>query len=194
MSKCIVEKSGFSLIELVIAIVILSFGVTAFITLIFNTTKNSIDPQIRVQGNAIARAYLEEIMLNSFCEPGFDPDGDGLTECSSTTGGEGCTEAACANASTNTCGGEFEAGGAEASRAVFDDVCDYNGLNDVGAEDQNGNPIGALANYTVDVTVIDTAANLNGLNGSAGQVIRIDVDVTHSTGAAMGLSGYKTNF
>jgi MSHA pilin protein MshD len=194
MNKFKINNSGFSLIELVVAIVILSIGVTAFLTLIINTTKNSVDPQIRQQGNAIARAYLEEIMLNSFCEPDFDPDGDGLTECSSTTVGEGCTEAACANGSANTCGGQFEAGGAEAGRSVFDDVCDYNGLNDVGAEDQDGNPIGALGDYTVGVTVIDAAATLNGLNGNAGQVVRIDVNVTHSTGATMGLSGYKTNF
>jgi MSHA pilin protein MshD len=70
---------GFSLIELIVAIVILSIGVTGFITLIINTTKNSVDPQIRVQGNAIVRAYLEEVMLNSFCEPNFDPDADPAT-------------------------------------------------------------------------------------------------------------------
>lgn len=185
---------GFSLIEVVIAIVILSIGVTGFITLAFNTTKNSVDPQIRVQGNAIARAYLEEIMLNSFCEPGFDPDGDGLTECSSTTALEGCTESACANASANTCGGQFEAGGAEAGRSSFDDVCDYNGLIDVGARDQTGGAvIIGLADYTVGVTVDDTDT-LNTLNGANGQVVRVDVTVTHTSGTSMVLSGYKTNF
>ncbi len=188
------NNSGFSLIEVVISIVILSIGVTGFITLVFNTTKNSVDPLVRQQGNAIARAYMEEIMLNQFCEPGFDPDGDGLNECSSTTGGEGCTEAACANLSTNTCGGQFEAGGAETGRSVFDDVCDYNGLNDVGARDQTGGGvISGLEAYTVDVTVDDTAT-LNGLNGANGQVVRIDVTVSHTSGATMELSGYKTNF
>lgn len=186
------KYNGFSLIELVVAIVILSAGVTVFITLIINTARNSVDPQIRVQGNAIARAYLEEIMLTSFCEPGFDPDGDGLTECSSTVVGEGCTEAVCANASTNTCGGQFEAGGAESGRSVFDDVCDYNNLIDVGAEDQNGIPVG-LPDYTVNVTVDDTVS-LNGLSGANGQVVRINVNVTHTTGRTMSLSGYKTNF
>jgi MSHA pilin protein MshD len=181
--------SGFSLIELVVAIVILSIGVTAFFTLIINTTKNSVDPQIRVQGNAIARAYLEEIMLNSFCEPNFDPDALSATDCS-----DECTFSACSTGSPNACGGVNAIGGAEASRSVFDDVCDYNGLSDVGTEDKNGNPIGDLSNYTVDVTVIDAAASLNGLNGNAGEVVRIDVDVTHSTGATMSLSGYKTNF
>ena len=189
MNKYKRHVAGFSLIELIVAIVILSIGVTAFITLIVNTTKNSIDPQIRVQGNAIARAYLEEVMLNSFCEPDFDPDADPTTGCAVE-----CTFSACSTVSPNACGGANAVGGAEAGRSVFDDVCDYNGLNDVGAEDQNGNPILGLGDYTVDVTVIDAAASLNGLNGNAGQVVRIDVDVTHTTGATMGLSGYKTNF
>ena len=194
MNKININNSGFSLIELIIAIVILSIGATAFITLVINTTKNSVDPQIRQQGNAIARAYLEEIMLNPFCEPNFDPDVDGLTECSSTTIGEGCTESACATGSTNTCGGQFAVGGAEAGRAVFDDVCDYNGLIDVGAVDQTGNPIGTLGDYTVNVTVDDAGIMLNGLDADNGQVMRIDVTVTHSTGARIGLSSYKTNF
>lgn len=183
---------GFSLIELVFAIVILSIGLTGLITLVNNTTKNSVDPQIRVQGNAIARAYLEEIILTSFCEPDFDPDGDGLTECSSTTVGEGCLVPACSTASPNACGGINVTGVAESSRSVFDDVCDYNGLNDVGAEDQNGNPVG-LPDYTVNVMVDDTAT-LNTLSGANGQVVRIDVTVTHSSGDTMRLSAYKTNF
>ena len=194
MNKSTISNTGFSLIELVIAIVILSIGVTGLLTLVLGTTKHSVDPQVRVQGNAIARAYLEEIMLNSFCEPNFDPDGDGLTECSSTTVGEGCTEAACANASTNTCGGQFAVGGAETGRSVFDDVCDYNGLTDVGARDQTGGAvITGLEDYTVNVTVVDTAT-LNILSGANGQVVRIDITVTHSSGETMELSSYKTNF
>jgi MSHA pilin protein MshD len=189
MNKLNFNNSGFSLIELVIAIVILSIGVTAFITLVINTTKNSIDPQIRQQGNAIARAYLEEIMLNSFCEPDFDPDTDPVTTCPLE-----CLVSACSTVAPNACAGANAIGGAEAGRAVFDDVCDYNGLVDAGAVDQNGNAIGTLGNYTVNVTVDDAGVNLNGLNGSNGQVVLINVNVTHSTGATMSLSSYKTNF
>tara|TARA_R110000782_G_scaffold250847_5_gene338281 strand:- start:1791 stop:2360 length:570 start_codon:yes stop_codon:yes gene_type:complete len=189
MNKFNITHAGFSLIELVIAIVILSIGATAFITLVINTTKNSIDPQIRQQGNAISRAYLEEIILNSFCEPGFDPDGDPATGCAVE-----CLVAACSTGAPNACGGANAVGGAEAGRAVFDDVCDYHGLTDVGAVDQNGNTLGMLGNYTVSVTVNDTGVSLSSLNGSNGQVVRIDVSVIHSTGATMGLSAYKTNF
>ncbi|GJM05772.1 MAG: hypothetical protein DHS20C09_17680 [marine bacterium B5-7] len=188
---------GFSLIELVIAIVILSVGVTGFITLAFNTTKNSVDPQIRVQGNAIARAYLEEIMLNSFCEPDFDPDGDPATGCATE-----CVVSACNTAAPNACAGANSTGGAEVGRTTFDDVCDYtavatpgSGLPDNLVRDQTGSLITSLSDYSVAVIVNDSGGvNLNGLSGNNGQVVRIDVTVTHTSGTTMALSGYKTNF
>mgnify|MGYP003632332562 CR=1 FL=1 len=191
------NSTGFSLIELVIAIVILSVGVTGFITLAFNTTKNSVDPQIRVQGNAIARAYLEEIMLNSFCEPDFDPDGDPATGCAAE-----CVVSACNTAAPNACAGANSTGGLEAGRATFDDVCDYtavatpgSGLPDNLVRDQTGSLITSLSDYSVAVIVNDSAGvNLNGLSGNNGQVVRIDVTVTHTSGTTMELSGYKTNF
>ena len=183
------NQTGFSLIELVVAIVILSIGVMSFLTLIINVSQNSVDPQIRVQGNAIARAYLEEVMLTRFCEPNFNPDADASTSCSAE-----CSVSACSTASPNACGGINAIGGAEVSRAVFDDVCDYNGLNDVGVQDQNGNPIGTLSDYTVNVTITDTGNMLNGLNANAGQVVRIDINVSHVTGTTTSLTGFKTNY
>ena len=81
---------------------------------------------------------------------------------------------------------------AEASRDLYDNVCDYNGLNDVGAEDQDGNVIAGLERYTVDVTV-DTTSTLNTLAGST-IVIRIDVQVTHPDTEDFTLSAYRTNY
>lgn len=39
------------------------------------------------------------------------------------------------------------------TRATFDNVDDYNGLNDIGVRDQDGIAIANLANYTVTVTI-----------------------------------------
>ena len=44
-----------------------------------------------------------------------------------------------------------------ASRASFDNVCDYAGLNDNGARDARGQAIAALANYRVQVAVTPQA-------------------------------------
>ena len=74
-------------------------------------------------------------------------------------------------------------------RAAFDDADDYNGLVDNGARDQFGNPIPALAGYTVAVTVVSSAA-LPGIG--AVDALRIDVRVQNAPYIDYVLSGYKT--
>ena len=81
-------------------------------------------------------------------------------------------------------------------RSVYDNICDYNGLVNVGALDQSGAaPTGLnLSAYTVTVTV-NQAASLNNLSGSA-QVLRVDVNVVFGDGSLVNitLSGYRTNY
>ncbi len=80
----------------------------------------------------------------------------------------------------------------EGSRTLFDNVCDYAGLDDMGARDQLNSAIAALANYRVRVSV-DTADSLGALTG-ADKVVRVDVRVTHTTLVDQTLSGYRTSF
>ena len=81
-------------------------------------------------------------------------------------------------------------------RGVYDNVCDYKGLSDVGAKDQSGAaPSGLdLSAYTVTVNV-DESASLNNLSGS-GQVLRVNVNVIHGTGSLVNitLSGFRANY
>jgi MSHA pilin protein MshD len=176
------NNKGFSLIELIITIVILSFGGVLLLTLMNASTKNSIDPMIRQQANAIARSYLEEISLRSFCDPDFSTDCP--TDCNT---GDVCT--AC-----SLSGGE--------SRATFDDVCDYDGLNDLtGAVDQTGGAvITGLEDYNIQVTVDDgsdgSEAVLNTLSSANRDVVRIDVIVAHDAISTVDVtvSGYRANY
>ena len=177
------NNRGFTLIELVVAIVILGIGVGAFITLINSSTVASIDPLVKQQANAVARAYLEEILLQSFCDP--DIAGDCTATCStgSTCSNAGCTE--------NT--------GAAETRPTFDDVCDYDTPAIVNAvvTDQLGNPLPDLSDYRVSVDVIDGAgADLNGLSAVSSQSLRVDVTVNHINLADVDVtvSGYRTNY
>ncbi len=171
--------AGFTLIELVIALAVLAVGVGAFFTLIINSTANSADPMIYQQANAIAQSYLEEALLNSFC------DSDLISDCpNNCNAGDVCT-----NCSENT-------GGTE-TRATFDDVCDYDAINDTaGAVGINPGVISGLENFNVDVSVNGGSANLNGLTSANGQVLRVDVRVTHDNFSDLDLtiSGYKTNY
>ncbi len=80
---------------------------------------------------------------------------------------------------------------APTGRATYDDVDQYNGLVDVGAHDQFGNPIANLANYTVSVAVTQTAA-LTGIVPADAR--RIDVTVSNPAAGSVSLTGYRANF
>lgn len=75
----------------------------------------------------------------------------------------------------------------EATRALFDDVDDFNGLDDVAATDQAG---AAAGPFRVRVTV--AAGTLGALPASA--VRRVDVRVDYAGGLQMLATGYRTRY
>ncbi|HSX70548.1 MAG TPA: prepilin-type N-terminal cleavage/methylation domain-containing protein [Pseudomonas sp.] len=77
-----------------------------------------------------------------------------------------------------------------AGRANFDNVCDYNGLNDNGARDARGQAIAALANYRVQVAVTPQAwAGL-----AASDALLVQVSVTDPAGQLLRLDGYRARY
>ena len=164
---------GFTLIELIVALVVLSVGVTGFLILINQTTKDSVDPLLRVQANAIAQSYLEEILSQAFCDPDFS------TDCPTA-----CTVSACGACTVP-----------DAGRPDFNDICDYQNLPDTVVRDRNNVAIAGLGDYQVVVTIVDGGASLGGLLGADGEVVRVDVTVTHpGLPGSVTLSGYRVNF
>ena len=75
----------------------------------------------------------------------------------------------------------------EASRCLYDDINDYNGLDDASARDCFGN---VIANFHVTVAVVASA--LNGV--PAGNSRRIDVTVDYGSGQRVVLSGFRMNY
>jgi MSHA pilin protein MshD len=146
------RQAGTTLIELVIAIVIVSIAVSAVLMVMSMNVGYSADPMIRHQAVAIAEAYLEEISLKSFDDPG---------------GGEG-----------------------EPSRDLYDDVDDYHGLVDVGARNQFDAALPGLDDYTVSVTVTQSALP----SIAASDNYLINVTVTHAENINFTLSAYRPNF
>ena len=144
--------AGFTLIELIVAMVVISVALVGVMSVITYTTLHSADPVLRQQSIAIAEAYMEEITLKNYS----DPDADG-----------------------------------ETSRALYDDVDDYDGLSDSGAHDQNGNGISGLENYTVSVTV--QAANI-GSSGPQISGLKIDITVVDPAGESLILTGYRADY
>ena len=146
------NKRGFTLIELVVAMVVISVALVGVMSVINYTSRHSADPLLRQQAIAIAEAYMEEITLKNYS----DPDTDG-----------------------------------EANRALYDDVDDYNGLNDSGAHDQNGSAISGLENYSVSVNV---AGQNYGPPGSDVAGLRIDVTVIDPAGEVLVLTGFRADY
>lgn len=78
----IAGQSGFSLVEAVIALVVLAAAAAGGLLIYAEATSRSADPMIRAQAQSIATAYMDEIMLQAYS----DPDG-------SETGGAEAGEA-----------------------------------------------------------------------------------------------------
>ncbi len=146
-----------SLVELVVAIVVVAITLTGTMLIVDSTTRRSVDPMLERQAASIAASYLEEILQKSY----LDPDDGAL-----------CPDP-------------------EPMRSLYDNVCDYDGLDETGAHDQNGMPVPGLEAYHVEIHV-DRNAHLGSISGST-NVLRVDTTVTDPLGRPVRLAAYRTN-
>lgn len=73
------------------------------------------------------------------------------------------------------------------TRASFDNVADYNGLNDIGAHDHQGTPLSSLSSYNIAVAVVDaTVATL--------ATKKVTVTVSGPGVSGLVLVGYKFDY
>ena len=121
-------QHGFTLIELIIFIVVVSAGLAGILSVMNTVVKSSADPMVRKQAMALADSILEEILLKSYC----DPD----TVDTST--------------SPATCG----ANTVESGRNTYDDVDDYNRLTQTAFTDLPTE----LSGYVISITVAAPAS------------------------------------
>jgi MSHA pilin protein MshD len=163
---------GFTLIELIIFIMIVSVGLAGILLAMNQTVAHSSDPLLRKQALAIAEALLEEVMQKplTWCDP---DDSRAATAMSALVAPSGCTAAS-----------TVEAIGPEVgeTRSTFDNVSDYNGLSTTVNVASTG-----AAPYTAVVAVSGSA--LNGI--AAGAALLITVTVTAGP-EVVALSGYRT--
>lgn len=167
--------AGFTLVELVIFIVVVSVGLAGIIFVISQVTKNSVDPQIRKQQVLIAEALMDEIQLQPYtwCDAD-DPNLD------TATGPADCTI-------VNNIGPEA----GEIRGVGFDHVDDYNGYTSTGVRDALGAAVTGLENYNVAVTVANGA--LPGI--PATDALSISVAVTHvPTNTVFRLQSWRTRY
>jgi MSHA pilin protein MshD len=70
------RQRGFTLIELIIFIVVVSAGLAGILSVMNTVVKSSADPMVRKQAMAMADSILEEVLLKSYA----DPDGTNTGE------------------------------------------------------------------------------------------------------------------
>ena len=132
-SRSLVRGAGFTLVEMVIAIVIISVGLTG-VLLAFNTAvKSSVDPLVHKQMLAIAEEMMEEILLKPYTESGTKPSN-----------------------ARRSCG-------AATSRTGFDDIRDYDGYQTTGICDVDGMAVVGLETYDVGVEAQRVSADWQGI-------------------------------
>jgi len=88
-------------------------------------------------------------------------------------------------------------------RGTYDNVCDYNGLNQA-ATNQFGTALLGLSDYNVQVTVTIAGVSIIGVapgptnvtidNSGAIRVMQVDVSVTGPASVGVVLTGYRTNY
>src|SRR3954468_16228743 len=172
-------QAGISLVELIIFVIIVSIGVAGILTVFNLTAQKSADPQVRRQMLSAAEALLEEVQFKPFtyCDPD-DPNAATAASSAGCTGGAGGAN----DESKLPLGPE-----AGETRAMFDNVSDYNGLSLSPASDINGNTI---TGYSASVSVLQQQLEASIPLAAS---LRITVTVTHGSDS-LSLSAYRLRY
>lgn len=120
-------SQGFTLIELVVGIIVMSIVLTIVVSIMMPLTQRSVDPIYQVKATELAQSLFNEIAAKAFDE-NRDPNG-GLVRCNEDLNNDdtisGTLEKECSLTAS------FGAGDGELSRQVFDDVDDFHNYSEV---------------------------------------------------------------
>lgn len=196
ISRCTIMRShGFTLVELVVFITVISVGIAGILGVMNYMTRASANPLAQKQALAIAEAYLEEILAMPFTY--CDPDDLHAATAQSTAAVNPVDPTDCA-ATLEGIGAEGETRGS--TTTPYDNVNDYSSLAASVPANVDGSAIGGLSDYTVSVGV--AAVALAGSSGTVAatdgngrpQSLRVTVTVTGPGGTTVVLDGYRTRY
>lgn len=170
-----IVRSGFTLVELVMFIVIVSIAVIGVLMVMNMTTKNSADPQLRKQALSIAESLLETVSLAgfTFCDPA-DPNAETVANATECTVPEAVGP---------------EAGNTPPFDNVNDYVAAYGVAQAIAIADVNGAAIPNLNAYASTITITQQA--FNGIPAADSLLITINVNYGADT---VRLDGYRTRY
>lgn len=183
------RQAGFSLIELIIFIVIVSTGVLGLLSVMrLSASNQGTDPLLQKQALAIAESLLAEIQRQpfSYCDPD-DPSATQVQTASDCTSG----------LSQDTLSGPIPATESRngASGEAFDNVTDYartGGLTLNNVSDAGNPALITMTGYTAKIN-LSWADSTFGLANGTHAAIRIDVSVANGP-ANVSLTGYRLRY
>ena len=175
-ARTTVRQKGFSLIELIVTIVVTAIALTALGVGLLTASKNSVDPIVSMRAATLAQAYLDEILSKRFDEANGS---GGVTRC-----GE-IGQSACSAVGVDA--GE--------TRATFDDVDDYNGLDETPPRDAFDVAASNYDGFRIQVGVGFAGADFtSGFGTNANALKKITVTVTAPIGGSFIFAAYRGNF
>lgn len=170
------SQGGFSLIETIIVVVLLGIMMAGMTVLFVENASKSHQPYLRQRALAVANAYMDEILHKRWDD-------------NSPLGG-GCVVFAGSSCASGP--GAAGIGTEEGARSNYDDIDDYNGLNDSPPLDSLGNTMTGYSGFSVAVSVSSPGSAWNGI--AAVDVKLIKVDVTSTMQETISISAYRVNF
>lgn len=167
MRTNVTRQSGFTLIEMIVFMVVVSIGLATLLLAYNHAVSRGTDPVIRVRLLELAQSRLDDVMARKYDET--SPIG-GIPACGSAESG------------APACGGAIGADSGEnsANPASLDDVDDFHNASDT-----------PYTGYTRTVSVAFAGSELGVANN---QAKRITVTVTAPNSEQFSLSSYRTNF
>lgn len=174
------KQGGFTLIELIVGIVVLTISLSIVSTLIAPAEEKSADNVLQIKASELAQSLMNDISSRAF-DNNSDMSG-GLIRCGEPSGG------------SNNCTTEInfgpDTGDGEINRNLFDDVDDFHEFSE--KVNSTNDPIhGGYEQFTIYVNVTYAGADL----GLASNLVkRITVTVTTPLGTAIEFTSHKANF
>jgi MSHA pilin protein MshD len=155
------RQRGVTLVELVLAMLIVSIAVAAVLGVHGLTAGRSADPLLARQSLAVAESLLAEIMAQPFTASDLDGGPNAIGPEAGETRGS--------------------------ATSPFDHVDDYHGYTMSGIVAADGTPIAGLSRYAATVTVQPQALG----NIAAGEGLLVTVTVSAPGGTPVALSGFR---
>ena len=168
-------SKGATLVELIITIVIISIALVSLALTVSFSASHSADSMIQVKLVELAQAYTEEILTKRFDEN--SPSG-GIPACN--PGGTVC----------GALGSDGE------TRSTFDDVDDYDGIDETPPQDSLGFSRPNYVGYRVQIAVsyMDAAQLVSyGLDDSTDAKL-VELTISPPSGPAIDFTFYKGNY